>query len=82
MSSRRFTALCLTLFVLLLTLVPAQAQTSFTLGLPNERTLKRNLPVDLPSFNWTPLATATEYQLEVFYISGNIRCNLGCWLVP
>lgn len=73
MSSRRFPALCLTLLVLLLTLVPAQAQTSFTLGLPNERTLKRNLPVDLASFNWTPLTAATAYQLQVFHISGNIR---------
>ena len=73
MSLRRFIAPLLTLILLLLTLVPAQAQTSFTLGLPNERTIKRDLALDLPSFNWTPLAAATEYNLWVFHISGNPR---------
>jgi len=73
MTSRRFTAFVLTFTLLLLALIPAQAQTSFTLALPNEKTLKRDLVVDLPSFNWTPLAAATEYQLQVFHISGNAR---------
>jgi len=73
MSPRRLTALLLTFILLLVTFVPAQAQTSFTLGLPNGKTLMRNLPADLPSFNWTPLAAATSYQLQVFYISSNAR---------
>jgi hypothetical protein len=74
MTSRRTIAPLLTLILLFLMLIPAQAQTtSFRLGLPNEATLKRNLVTDLATFNWTPLTAATEYRLWVFHISDNAR---------
>lgn len=74
MTLRRTFVSVVTLFLMAVALMPAQAQTtSFRLGLPNEVTLKRNLNTDLATFNWTPLTAATEYRLWVFHISDNAR---------
>jgi hypothetical protein len=64
------------LAALILVFVPAAHAQSFALVSPTGDTLVRELATDLASFQWTPLAGATNYTLSVFQVSNNPR-DLG-----